>query len=238
MTTDEGTRGHRRGGGSTVRFDRMVGRVKNPWSQLPASAPYILPEDHSIIERFNARYAYNWKFQVQRQLLAEPFIGDPSSRVYLLGLNPGYDREADDAWHANPVYCRAIINNLNHRPAEFPFYFLDPCLKDAPGSKWWRLYLKWLINDVGIETLAQNVFYCELFPYHSKKYKPVPKVIAPKGLPSSRYTVSLVHQTIEAHRLVVVTRAFSRWCKLVPELQGYRNLLHLRTTASIWLSPN
>ena len=50
--------------------------VKNPWSQLPANAPRVLPEDCSIIEAFNARYADDPDFAIQPRL--------PSSRMFSL----------------------------------------------------------------------------------------------------------------------------------------------------------
>ena len=110
----------------------------NPWSQLPAhDASHVLPQDLPIVEAFNKRYAHDPDIKIQSHLLPEPFIGNPSARVYLLNLNPGYAPEDDD-WHRKPVYRNAIIENLGHKPAEYPFYFLDPRLEDAPGSAWWR----------------------------------------------------------------------------------------------------
>ena len=107
-------------------------------------------------------------------------------------MNPGYSPE-DDAWHVDPVYRTAIIDNLSHRAARFPFYFLDPRLKDAPGSAWWRRRSRWWIRDVGIEELARNLFCAELFPYHSRRYRRVPKAMSLDGLvPSSGYVTRLV----------------------------------------------
>ena len=222
--------------------------MENPWPQLPNHAPHVLPSDRSIVEKFNTRYADKHDpkcenpscagcFTLQKQLLPEPFIGDPDARVYVLNLNPGYTPKDDDAWHANPTYRTAIIDNLNHRPAEFPFYFLDPRLKDAPGSRWWKKYAGCLIDDIGIE-LARKLFCVELFPYHSTKYKPVPKALSPNGLvPSSAYGFYLVRRAIRTGRPIVATRRFKAWRAQIPELRGYANLFRLRTTASVWLSP-
>lgn len=213
--------------------------MKNPWPGLPTGAPYVLAEDRSIIERFNARYADNPKFTIQTQLLPEPFIGDPDARVYLLNLNPGYDPEEDDAWHANVDYRCAIVDNLSHRPAAFPFYFLDAALKKAPGSKWWRQRLRSLIHDIGIATLSRSLFCVELFPYHSQRYKAVPKALSSNGLaPSSAYAVDLVRRAIQANRTIVVMRSFRQWRAMIPELKTYSNLFRLRNPQTPWLSPN
>ena len=220
----------------------------NPWSQLPTDAvPHVLEGDLSIVEKFNARYADKHDrecqistcagcFTVQKQLLPEPFIGDPRARVYLLNLNPGYSPEDDD-WHRKPVYRNAIIENLGHKTAEYPFYFLDPRLEDAPGSAWWRRRSRWWIRHVGTKTLARNLFCAELFPYHSRRYRPVPKRISPDRLvPSSAYVAHLVREAIRAHRPIVVRTR--RWCELIPELGDYSKLFRIRNPRNASLSPN
>ncbi len=226
--------------------------MQNPWPRLPTDAPRVLPSDRAIIHEFNARYADKHDsacrksscmgcvgcFTVHTQLLPEPFIGDPTARVYVLNLNPGYEPE-DDAWHANPAYRTAIIDNIGHRTADFPFYFFDPSLRDAPGSIWWSKRARWLIADIGIETLVRNLFCVELFPYHSRRYKPVPKTISPNGLvPSSRYSFHLVRQAIRANRPIVAMRAFRNWCELLPELRTYDNLFRLNSAQNVALSPD
>ena len=109
-----------------------------PWSELPThDAPHVLQQDLPIVDAFNKRFAHDLDIKIQSHLLPEPFIGDPNARVYLLNLNPGYSPEDDD-WHRKPVYRNAIIENLGHKTAEYPFYFLDPRLDGAPGSAWWR----------------------------------------------------------------------------------------------------
>ncbi len=215
----------------------------NPWSGLPThDAPHVLQQDLPIVEAFNKRYAHDPDIKIQSHLLPEPFIGDPSARVYLLNLNPGYSPKDDD-WHRKPVYRNAIIENLGHKTAEYPFYFLDPRLQDAPGSAWWIQRSRWWIRDVGTKTLARNLFCAELFPYHSTKYRPIPKRISrispdsPDGLvPSSGYVAHLVREAIRDHRPIVVRTL--RWCELIPELGDYSKLFHLNSRQNVSLSPN
>ena len=164
--------------------------------------------------------------------------------MYLLNLNPGYSPE-DDAWHCKPVYRNAIIENLGRKPAAYPFYFLDPRLEGAPGSAWWRQRSRWWIRDVGTETLARNLFCAELFPYHSSRYRPIPKRISrispdsPDGLvPSSGYVAHLVREAIRTHRPIVAMRAVPGWCELIPELGDYSKLFHLSSRQNVSLSPN
>ena len=205
--------------------------MENPWLQLRTDAPRVLRSDRSIIDKFNARYART-KFVIQTQLLPEPFIGDPDARAYLLNLNPGY-RSEDEDWHAETDFQTAITDNLNHKTAVCPFYYFDPRFKEVPGSKWWRSHARWLIEDIGIEKLARNLFCVELFPYHSEEYQ-----LSPNGLvPSSAYGVHLVRRAIRSDRPIVAMRAFGDWCAQLPELQQYRNLFRLRNPRRAWLSP-
>ena len=211
----------------------------NPWSQLPTDAePHVLEGDLSIVEKFNEHYAHNPDIKIQSHLLPEPFIGDPRARVYLLNLNPGYSPEDDD-WHRNRgVYRNAIIENLGHKTAEYPFYFLDPSLADAPDSAWWSWRSRWWIRDVGTETLARNLFCAELFPYHSRRYRRVPKRISPDGLvPSSAYVAHLVREAIRTHRPIVAMRRLPGWCDLIPELENYSKLFRLSSPQNVSLSP-
>lgn len=210
--------------------------MENPWLQLPADAPFVLPRDLPIVKTFNARYGHNPDTRIQSQLLPEPFIGNPDARVYLLNLNPGYSPEDDD-WHGRSVYRDAIVANLRHESAKFPFYFLDPALDDAPGSAWWRSRLRWWTAEFGSEMLARNLFCAELFPYHSRAYKPVPRAVSSDGLvPSSGYTVHLVREAIRTNRPVVAMRAFRAWCGLIPELAGYGNLFRTNSPQNVSLS--
>ena len=212
--------------------------VENPWSRLPSDAPFVLPQDRSIVERFNERYGHDCAVAIQTQLLPEPFIGDPNASVYVLGLNPGYEPDHDDAWHGKPVYREAIIGGLSHRNAEYPFYFLDPRIETAPGSGWWRRRLKWLIAEFGIKSLARKLFCVELFPYHSRSWKTVPKTLSHNGLvPSAEYSAHLVRRAVATERPIVVMRGFPRWCRLIPELVACGKLFRLRSPQNVALSP-
>ena len=196
-----------------------------------AARSAIGPIDHRRVQRALR--------EDQVRHLPEPFIGDPDARVYLLNLNPGYEPKEDDVYHADVAFRTAIIDNLNHKTVAVPLYFFDPRLKKAPGSKWWGKYARWLIEDVGIEKLARNLFCVELFPYHSEEYRRVPKALSPDGLvPSSAYGVHLVRGAIRTGRPIVATRRFDDWCAQIPELRTYGNLFRLKYTQSVWFSPN
>jgi hypothetical protein len=215
----------------------QIHSMQNPWSNLPLAPPYVLPRDRSVVDAFNARHSAAPDYTLQTHLLPEPFFGNISSRVYVLGLNPGYS-PADDEWHANTEFADAIRDNHSHVCRGFPHYYLDPKFGDSPGSRWWRQKCRWLIDACGLEVVSQSLFCAELFPYHSHKYKPVPKSIASDGLvPSSIYTVHLLRAAMNAGKAVVAMRAFKAWCRLVPELANYSNLHRLNSPQNVSLSP-
>lgn len=212
--------------------------MKNPWSQLPSTAPRVLESDRGSIDGFNLRYADNPQFVIQTQIFPEPFIGNPDCRVYILNLNPGYSKN-DDHEHKKQRFVNAIKDNLNHQSTAYPFYFLHPEFANAPGSKWWVGRSRWLINEIGQQSLANRWFCVELFPYHSQKYKRIPKSISPNGLvPSSNYSVHLVRQAMLANKAIVVMRAFGSWCNQIPELNSYRNLYRINNPRNPTFSPN
>ena len=211
--------------------------MQNPWAELSGDSPCVLQTDRDAVDRVNDRFSLQPDFQIQSQLLPEPFIGAPTAAVYLLGLNPGYC-PADDEWHNNTRFRHAIQNCLNHKPANLPFYFLDPQFVEAPGAIWWKQRTRWLKNEVELTTLAQNLFCVELFPYHSRRYKPIPKVISQNQLvPSSQYSVHLVRQAIAAQKTIVAMRSFKKWCQLLPELSTYPKLVRLNSPQNVSLSP-
>ena len=224
--------------------------MENPWLlRLPTDAPRVVPSDGSIIKAFNTHYART-KFVIQTQLLPEPFIGDRNARVYLLNLNPGYQPE-DERWHADADFQTAIIDNLHHKSAEFPFYYFDPRFEEVPGSQWWAEHARWLIERIGIKKLARNLFCVELFPYHSEKYQRVPKKVLSAGLRpsgggelppdglvhSSAYGIYLVRRAIHENRPIVAMRAFQGWCAQLPELRVYPKLFRLKNWQRAFLSP-
>jgi hypothetical protein len=162
--------------------------MNNPWEQLPKISPFVLDMDRDAIDCFNDKYSDSPDFLIRTGLLPEPFFGNVDAPVYALCLNPGYSPD-DDAWHLNTDFINAIRKSHIHGCIEHPHYYLNPAFTDAPGSRWWRRKCRWLIDDCGISELSRNLFCVELFPYHSRRYKPLPRSLSSNGFPESiRYT--------------------------------------------------
>lgn len=200
--------------------------MDNPWNRLPKKRPYVLDCDSSTIGAFNDHISGRGEYEIHTDLFPEPFVGNPAAPVYILGLNPGCS-EFDKEWHDSPDFADAARKNLSHKLKKFPFFFLDPRFKGAPGAIWWRRRLRRLLGNCSDAHVSQSVFCVEIFPYHSRKFKVFPKrVSASPFLPSSQYAAFLVREALKEKKTIVVMRSFKLWCALVPELKHSR-LVHL-----------
>jgi hypothetical protein len=209
----------------------------NPWCELAYTKPFVLPQDMSMIQAFNAENLDRPDYVIRTDLLPEPFFGNVDAPVYVLILNPGYSAD-DDPWHAREDFTSAIRSAWNHSPLEFPLYYLDPRFADSPGAKWFAKKTRHLVADCGFYAVANRLFFAELFPYHSTRYRPIPKKISASGLvPSFTYTAFLVKRAIEQKKLIVIMRAGKAWATQVPELTGYDRVIQLNSSQNVSLSP-
>jgi len=72
----------------------------------------------------------------------------------------------------------------------------------------------------------------ELFPYHSKKYKPLGKT-----LESQEYSFHLVRRALGRGALVIYMRAKKGWLEAVPELRGHERAFGLKNPQNVAVSP-
>jgi hypothetical protein len=205
-----------------------AGVITNPWLSLPAAAPYVLPEDRALVERYNRGAPESYRIQLG--VLPEPFLGRPDAPVVLLALNPGYS-DGDPAVHASPRFAAHARANLAHAARHYPFYLLDPA-NDGPGRQWWRRRLKTLLEEFPEERVASALLCVEYFPYHSRRFR-----AAGLALPSQRYGFGLVRRALARGAVVVCMRARTLWTAAVPELGAPGRLLVLRTPQNVAVSP-
>ncbi len=191
-------------------------RMDNPWRHLPQQPPYVLPPDAHAVASFNQRAGD--AHAIRTELLPEPYLGDPAAPIVPLNLNPGFS-ELDRMLFGDPLGRALCLDNLLHRPMDYPFYLLDPRIAFAPGAKWWRERLGAPIRAAGVEAVATKVCCVEFFPYHSRKYRGVGRI-----LESQRYSFRLVEAAIERRALIVAMRSSKLWCEQVPHLSTYDRL--------------
>jgi hypothetical protein len=199
----------------------------NPWTHLPASAPFVLPIDAEAVERFNAKASRD--HAIHLEIVPEPFLGNPLAPVVLLNLNPGFV-ETDRTVHLDPAFNAAAVANLRHQHPEYPLYLLDPAFS-SPGQDWWKRKLRVLIEEVGLHAVASNLFVVEIHGYHSRKYS------GGLRLPSQRYTQELVRAAIAREATMVVMRGRRAWNALIPELFNIPSIAFLRNVQNPTISP-
>ena len=216
----------------------VIPLMQNPWRQLPVKAPFVLPMDAAAVAAYQQHFAGSPNLQLQTQLMPEPYHGNPNASICILSLNPGFS-ERDTHWHFDTELGASLRANLAHESAEYPFVYFDPRFEDSPGAKWWRRKTRRVIEHVGLSKAASAIFNVELFPYHSKSYRRVPKrLVANRLVPSSEYSGHLVREFIRKNKTIVVFRSFRLWVDLVPELDAYDNTFVVKNPRNPTISHN
>lgn len=188
--------------------------MNNPWTELPASAPYVLPQDKPVLDRYASAFTGDHQFRLDK--LPLPYVGSPAKAdVLLLALNGGF--KPQDITHQNQDADYAEQNRLNLTfESRHPFFYLDTAFQYTGGYLWWHRRLLHFIEKYGLEAVTSKVACVQAFPYCSTKYKALPHQV-----PSQEYSFSLVRQAIEDGKPIVIMRSREIWFKCVPELRQY-----------------
>lgn len=205
---------------------------ENPWRDLPANPPYVLPADAPSIAAFNHKLRPDQeRYRIQLDtVIPEPFVGDPRrAAIVILLANAGY-KTIDDEAHADPAFRTALLQNLRHAKADYPFYFLDPAFHSTPGGVWWRQRLRLLIDATSLETVAEKVACVEWFTYKSTSFKPC-------QVPSQAYGFSLVQAALDRGAIVIPLRSYALWQKAVPTIADQPELVTTSSTQNVYLTP-
>lgn len=209
----------------------MVKALANPWHDLPAEPPFVLPCDREAVDEYQRRVRHE-AHRLVLERLPEPWVGDPwTATVLVLQLNPGYNPARDDHVHARTDYQEVVRSSLTRRRLDTPFYFLDPRFADSGGHDWCRQRNHWAIRRVGVEVVSKQLAQVEWFPYRSPRGGRLPK------LPSQRYSIELVRRAIERNAVMIATRKIDEWEAAVPELVGYPRRLGTASWQNVALSP-
>ncbi len=193
--------------------------MDNPWLHLPDSELFVLPSDKDAIIKANSKGSADGFIHLE--LLPEPFLGDINAPVVLLNLNPGYSPD-DILQHQHAYFSDVLRKNLRHEALDYPFYLLDPNIGGS-GYWWWQRKLRSLIEDVGNQTVARNVFCVEYFPYHSHRFHHRGLIV-----PSQLYSFSLVRSAMARGAIIILMRSKRLWLDAVPELAKYANFCELK----------
>lgn len=203
--------------------------LTNPWTRLPASACFVLPEDKPAIRAYNERAPVSSRITLDTPPI--PFLGHPEAPVVLLMSSPGaatIDPESDRfrAYHG-------LRECLSHASGT-RFLPLLPENDGRSGSDWWRrrVFKHLLVKErVSPARLAERVFAVEFFPYWKRTYTGAPTV------PSQAYGFQLVQNALARNALVITLVGKGRWPDAVPALVSSRNAVETNSI-NLSLSPN
>lgn len=203
----------------------------NPWTDLPATAPYVLPTDRPQVESFNRSRMATEERRLRLDVLPEPYIGRIDAPVVLLNINPGYTPE--DVRFTNDEYARdQWRRNVLHQPADYPFYPLDPKLEWTPTAHWWTRRLRSLLAEVDRQAIANALLCIEYFAYHSCRDPHFPGEV-----PSQAYSFALVDQAIDRGATILIMRGVRAWRHRIPRLNGYANTFDTKNPRAPFVSP-
>jgi hypothetical protein len=169
--------------------------------------------------------------RIHTNLLPEPFFGRFDAPVVVLLLNPGFST-GDARFHNQPKF-RSRLRAAIQAESEFPPHFHLDGVADWPGGRWWLRSARPLIQEVGLDCVANNLLAIEFFPYHSKKFQH-----GHLRLPSQEFSFSLVRAAIDRKAKIICVRGANVWFGAVPQLASYRWLSQMKNPRSASLSAN
>ena len=202
--------------------------MENPWINLRmVNNEFIAECDKNHMYDF--RYRLRGDYRLRLEGYPGPYTGDPfNSVLYILALNPGHCEGEEIIYRQHE---ELFLNNLTHTNVQWPFITFFPELRNTPGGIWWTEKLKQIIFDTSLETVSKYIFNAEYFPYHSKKYKNINKI-----LPSQRYTFFLVKNAIQNNKYILIMRSEETWYNVVPELRNYSKKVVLNNIRRPWIT--
>jgi hypothetical protein len=203
---------------------------ENPWLQLPSEPPFVLSHDHAPILAFNSRASEQHQYVLT--LHPEPFIGSLKASVYLLALNPGFNKN-DYAWHQNASSLLALRKAAVQDPTNQLMHYLTDEFANSPGSSWWRAKTSLLIESVGIERVASSLCCIQLYPYHSREFRYSKDLLTASVL----YSINNVKAAMDDKKLIVVLRSYALWLRLIPELSTYHRCTKTKNPRNPCLTP-
>jgi len=203
--------------------------MRNPWIDFDKNISQknlVLSEEKQIIKLFNERA--NEDHKIYTDIMPAPFMGDVlRSKIVLLTLNPGYDKKEKKCG----FYTKYKDTWYNHiKSPNKPLFCFDK--EYIKYSNYWVKKLKPLIEISNEKIVAKNISVIQFFPYHSLKYKNIPKRILDGYLKSQEYNFYLVKKAIERKAVIIIMRSEKLWFKAVPELEKLKKQNKVHRTNS------
>ncbi len=200
----------------------------NPWKELSEKIERnffnlieenSLDADKKVIGNFNEKQSELYKLRTS--MMPAHFTGNIlNSKIVLLASNPGYVEKEVENFYSNPKFMKERISDLTFLSDSF-ISNDDERIKESP---YWNQKLRWLTEEVGFDIVSKNVSLLQFNPYHSIKFKKVPKKFfkntnTSNYLKSQNYGFDLLRNCIKQDKLIVVLRSKKEWFKAVSRIK-------------------
>ena len=187
--------------------------ARNPWVNIPVSAPYILAEDEQALLKYEMDPAM---IGLRTELLPVPYVGDiEQANVIFLSLNPGFKLKDIEHDRDNKEFHDQTYKNLTFQNKR-SFYFLSPEFKVTHACAWWSAILKSQIDEQGLDVVSNQ---CMSITYHG--YRSPFYIQPPCILPSQKFSFELVRYAMNQMKCIVIMRSKKLWVQAIPELTDY-----------------
>ena len=207
-------------------------KLKNPWLEVDFNAEKIIFKEDEPFLPDNSQLSYENEYHYE--LLPEPFQGNTSAEVVILGLNPRYSYKDKDFHISNFEFKESLIKCITEQSQEYPFYSLNPKFKKSEAWIYWsdrsKGKLRNLLKRYNSKFLANNLLSIEYYPYKSIEFKKNTYT-----LPSQEYSFHLVRKAINRNALILILRSVQFWLKAVPDLMNF-DYLELNSKRNIIIS--
>ena len=213
---------------------RMGKDIRNPWTDLRTSAPYVLAVDRPYVDAWN-----HWELEasvrcLRTDLVPVPFDGARDAPVVVLQRNPAW-REDTPGFPLQPKdLSLAIRETICDNPSgRVHTGFLDR-FENSSAGRWWRPRWRKVQEASGLtyEELGHRVLGLQWYGYFSQKFAALPVT-----LPSQWYQFDLVRRAVERGAVIVITRGEADWRVAVPALRTYGRVFVTRSWQNASVSP-
>ena len=175
---------------------------QNPWDKL-AEACYVLDNENDV--------AGNKEYDLHTDLPPQPFQGNPKAPVWILLLNPGYNKDDKIYYSENKDRRAAILAQLKFKKiAEKHWHYVLDNEENNPSRQWFE---KHCLNE-GMGITADNaddkIFILQALGYASEKLDGNLSKMA-NSFPHMLFAQKLARWGLKNGKKIVIARCKYYW---------------------------
>jgi hypothetical protein len=225
---------------------------ENPWLRLTDSVKdndykplkeNIHPEDEKYIHEFNSLVKGQYRYNLR--ILPEPFWGNVlDAKVIILTLNPGFvpKKNIDEFECLNENEQKDFIKDqCEYMSLSAKQFIPNNINRNSISDFYWDKKTKKLRNH--FPDANRKIALIQYIAYTSEKFKDIPKKISKQiydlkdgPLETQQFALRLVRYSIQENKVIIIARGKKLWCKAIPELEKYQQLIILNNYRNTTIS--